>query len=114
AFEARVAAHDEAAAAHWAAAETARDAGDPKAAIEACLAIRDDCYVAACEAVAKAHEEAPPPPEGHGELEVAPLLRAVRPVPRRPATMDPEGTMNQIGRFVVLVLAAQGVILGTA
>lgn len=54
AFEARVAAHDEAAAAHWAAAETARDAGDPKAAIEACLAIRDDCYVAACEAVAKA------------------------------------------------------------
>ena len=53
-FDARVAAHDEAAAARFAEAEAAKAAGDAKAAIEACLAIRDECYVAVGEAVAKA------------------------------------------------------------
>ncbi len=54
AFTARVAAHDEAAGALWEKAQAAKDAGEPKTAIEACLAIRDDCYVAAGEAVGKA------------------------------------------------------------
>ncbi|MCU0727601.1 MAG: hypothetical protein MUE73_17725 [Planctomycetes bacterium] len=54
AFTARVAAQDEAAGALWTKAAAAKDTGDAKGAIEACLAIRDDCYVAAGEPVAKA------------------------------------------------------------
>ena len=54
AFKERVAAHNTTADSHWADAEAAKAADDPKAAIEACLEIRDKCYVADGESVAKA------------------------------------------------------------
>ena len=54
AYEERVKAHDAAADAKWAEADAALAADDPKTEIEACLAIRDDCYAAAGESVAKA------------------------------------------------------------
>jgi predicted esterase len=56
AFEARAAAHGEAAGALISEAGAARAAGDSKAAIQACLKIRDDCYVADGESVTKAKE----------------------------------------------------------
>ena len=56
AYEARVAAHNETAATRWAEAEAARAADDVRAAIEACLAIRDECYVADGESVTRAKE----------------------------------------------------------
>ena len=46
--------HNEAAAELLATAEEAKAAGETKAAIQACLDIREDCYVADSEAVTKA------------------------------------------------------------
>ncbi len=54
AFAARVEAHNEAAAQHLAAAQAAKAEGDVKAAIVACLKIRDRCGVANGESVASA------------------------------------------------------------
>jgi len=56
AFGVRVAAHNEAADDLWAQAESAKAADDVKAAIRACIDIRDDCYVADGDSVAKARE----------------------------------------------------------
>jgi predicted esterase len=53
-FDERVKAHNAKADELWTQAGAAKDAGDPKAAIEACLAIRDECPVADGESVAKA------------------------------------------------------------
>ena len=55
-LEERVAAHNEAADALWSEAEAAKAGDDVKAAIEACLEIRDECHVADGESVAKAKE----------------------------------------------------------
>lgn len=54
AFDERVKAHNTAADERWDEAEAAKDLDDAKAAIEACLEIRDDCYVADNESVTKA------------------------------------------------------------